>query len=200
MLWGLPSGSDPSWTAAAENASTKHILGFNEPDLTYSGSANILPANAAAGYKTYMEPFAGRVQISTPNVLWNNVGYSSGGNYGSATWMQYFLGNCTGCHFDFAGIHLYQQCLLSDGTSSASQFENWVTNAWDVLKLPIWVTEFNCGGTDAEQISWMKEVLPWLDAQSYVQRYAYLDVSAGLLINTTTGDTLSDTGIVYATL
>ena len=48
MLWGLPSGSDPDWTAAVQTAGTKNILGFNEPDLTYSGSSNILPANAAA--------------------------------------------------------------------------------------------------------------------------------------------------------
>jgi len=91
MLWGLPSGSDPDWTSAVDTAGTKNILGFNEPDLTYSGSSNILPAAAASGYKTYMEPFAGKVRIGLPNVLWNNHGSSSGGNYDSATWTQYFF-------------------------------------------------------------------------------------------------------------
>ena len=69
MLWGLPSGSDPSWTAAVQTSGTKNILGFNEPDLTYSGSSDISPANAAAGYKTYIEPFANTVRIGMPNVL-----------------------------------------------------------------------------------------------------------------------------------
>jgi hypothetical protein len=53
-----------------ENTNPEYILGFNEPDLTYSGSSNILPANAAAGYQTYMEPFTGNVKIGLPNVLW----------------------------------------------------------------------------------------------------------------------------------
>ena len=79
MLWGLPSGPDPAWTTAVQTPGTKYILGFNEPDLTYSGSANILPANAAQGYITYMEPFSGGVKVGMPNVLWNNVGSSSGG-------------------------------------------------------------------------------------------------------------------------
>ena len=115
MLWGLPSGPDPSWTAAVETLGTKYILGFNEPDVTYSGSSNILPAKAAAGYQTYMEPFSKSVKIGTPNVLWNNVGSSSGGQYDSAGWMQYFVGNCTACHFDFMAIHYYQDCDPSDG-------------------------------------------------------------------------------------
>jgi hypothetical protein len=57
MLFSIPSRDDPSWTAAVKTPGTKNILGFNEPDLTYSDSANILPAAAADGYKTYIEPF-----------------------------------------------------------------------------------------------------------------------------------------------
>ena len=61
-----------------------------------------------------MDPFADVVKIGMPNVLWNNVGSSSGENYDIAVWTQYFLGNCTNsgtsCHFDFAAIHYYQDC------------------------------------------------------------------------------------------
>lgn len=84
MLWGPPSGAAPDWTAAVQAPGTKHIISFNEPDLTYSGSANIPPAAAASAHKTYLEPFHGRVQIGTPSILWNNdVGSSSGGAYNS---------------------------------------------------------------------------------------------------------------------
>ena len=69
MPWGLTSGSDPTWTAAVQALGTKNILGFKEPDLTYEGSSNILPAKAAAGYETYMEPFSGSAKIGMPNVL-----------------------------------------------------------------------------------------------------------------------------------
>lgn len=196
MLWGLPSGADPSWTAAVQTAGTKNILGFNEPDLTYSGSSNILPANAAAGYKTYMETQTG-VAIGMPNVLWNNVGSSSGGAYNSAQWTQYFLGNCTGCHFDFAAIHYYQNCNQADGSSAASWFQGNVTNAYNTLHLPIWVTEFQCYGTDAQQIAFLQIVMPWMDSLSYVARYAYFGVFPGYLINSG-GTGLSDIGTAYS--
>lgn len=190
MLWGLPTGSDPAWTAAVETAGTKHILGFNEPDLTYSGSANIAPAAAAQGYQTYMQPFAGSVKIGMPSVLWNNVGSSSGGNYNTKQWTEYFLGNCTGCTLDFASIHWYQDC-------NPTWFKGNVTDAYATLNLPIWVTEFQCYGTDAQQIAFLQDVLPWMDSQHYVERYAYFGVFPGYLV-TSNGTDLSDIGKAYA--
>ncbi|KAE9363009.1 glycoside hydrolase family 128 protein [Stipitochalara longipes BDJ] len=199
MLWGLPSGSDPSWTAAVQTTGTKNILGFNEPDLKYSGSSNILPAKAAAGYQSYMQPFAGSVKIGMPNVLWNNMGSSSGGSYDSAVWTQYFFGNCTGCHFDFAAIHYYQDCNPSNsGQTGAAWFQGNVTNAYETLGLPVWITEFQCYGSDAQQVAFLQQVLPWLDAQSYVQRYAYFGTFPGHTINAN-GTGLSDIGVAYAT-
>ena len=198
MLWGLPSGSDPDWTAAVNTAGTKNILGFNEPDLTYSGSSNILPAVAAAGYKTYMEPFAGSVRIGLPNVLWNNDGSSSGGAYDSRTWTNYFIGNCTGCHFDFAAIHWYQDCVPGGGQSGSDWFQSNVTNAYNVLGLPVWITEFQCYGSEDQQIAFLQTVLPWLDSQSYVERYAYFGVFPDYLVSDD-GTALSDLGVAYAT-
>lgn len=194
MLWGVPSGSDSDWTAAAKTAGTKNALSFNEPDLTYGGSANTLPAVAAAGYKTYMDPLANSVKIGMPNVLWNNLGSSSGGNYNSAKWTQYFLGNCTGCHFDFASIHYYQTC----GGDNVDWFKANVTNAYNTLNLPIWVTEFQCYGTDAEQVTFLQAVLPWMDAQSYVARYAYFGAFPDLMLNAA-GTALSTIGLAFAT-
>ncbi|TAQ84788.1 hypothetical protein B7494_g6896 [Chlorociboria aeruginascens] len=155
MLWGLPSGSDPAWTSAVETSGTENILGFNEPDLTYSGSSNILPADAAAGYQTYMEPFASSVKID-------------------------------------------QDCDPSDGASGAAWFQGNVTDAYKALQLPIWITEFECYGTDAQQISFLQTVLPWLDEQSYVARYAYFGVFPDYLVSSD-GTSLSDIGVAYAT-
>jgi hypothetical protein len=198
MLWGLPSGSDPSWMSTVENTVPKSILGFNEPDLTYPGSSNILPANAAKGHQTYMEPFSGNVKIGLPNVLWNNKGSSSGGNYDSAVWTEYFIGNCTSCQFDFAAIHYYQDCNPSNGESGAAWFQGNVTNAYETLQLPIWVTEFQCYGTDAQQIGFLKEVLPWMDSQDYVARYAYFGAFPNYLVKSG-GIGLLDIGVAYAT-
>ena len=199
MLWGLPSGPDPSWTAAVQTAGTENILGFNEPDLTYSGSSNIDPAPAATGYKTYMQPFAHSVRIGTPSILWNNIdGTSSGGAYNSRVWTEYFLGNCSTCTFDFAAIHYYQACVADDGSSAAGWFTGNVTDAWETLGLPIWVTEFECYGSEDQQRGFLEEVLPWLDEQVFVERYAYFGVFPGFLVDDA-GDGLSEFGVTYAT-
>jgi hypothetical protein len=201
MLWGNPGVDQiPAWTTAVQSTSTKHILGFNEPDLTYSGSANLLPAVAAAGWLTGMQPFASTHQISTPNVLWNNYdSYSSGGPYSSRQWTSYFLGNCTSCHFDFAAIHYYSDCFPANGQLGSDWFISNVTNAHQFFNMPIWITEFQCYGSDDQQAQFLQAVLPWLDAQSWVQRYAYFGVFPGFLINSA-GDGLSSAGNVYATI
>ncbi len=150
------------------------------------------------GYKTYIEPFAGQVRIGMPSVLWNNVGPTSGGNYDTPTWTRYFMGNCTGCHFDFAAIHWYQACVPGGSQSGADWFKGNVTNAHSTLGLPIWVTEFQCYGSEDQQIAFLQSVLPWLDSQSYVERYAYFGVFPDYLVNDA-GNGLSNLGLAYAT-
>lgn len=182
MLWGLPSGADPGWTAAVQTAGTKNILGFNEPDL--GEQANVAPAPAAVSYETYMQPFAGTVKIGMPAVLWNR------GPPAGMTWDSAFLGNCTGCELDFAPIHWYQNCV-------SDWFIGNVTQAWTVLQKPIWITEYQCYGTDAEQAAFLQTVIPWLDAQPYVARYAYFGVFPNYLLNAD-GTGLSLAGQAYA--
>lgn len=198
MLWGLPSGDVPDWTTAVETPGTVNILGFNEPDLNYDASSKIIPEKAAAGYQNYIQPFADQVRIGMPNVLWNNVGSTSGGDYNTAQWTQYFLGNCTGCHFDFAAIHWYQDCEPAGGESGAAWFQGNVTEAYNTLNLPVWITEFECYGSEEQQIGFLQKVLPWLDEQSYVERYAYFGTFPEYLINAD-GTGLSELGQTYAT-
>ncbi|KAE9367655.1 glycoside hydrolase family 128 protein [Stipitochalara longipes BDJ] len=128
-------------------------------------------------------PFSKSVNIGMPKVLWNNAGSSSGGNYDSAIWTHYFVGNCTACHFDFIAIHYYQDCDPADGQSGAEWFQANVTNAYETFKLPVWITEFQCYGNDVQQVSFLQKVLPWMDSQSYVERYAYFGAFPNILIN-----------------
>lgn len=222
MLWGLPSASadgsyapDPSWTAAATAAGVSSVLAFNEPDVTYSGSSNILPAAAAEGWKKYFQPLSSSSgassssspssssgpKLGTPSILWNNdavPGSSSGGPYNSRQWTTYFMGNCSdSCRFDFAAIHYYQSCtpLLE----SVAWFQGNVSSAHAVLALPIWITEFQCYGSEDEQVAFLELVLPWLDdaERGWVQRYAYFGVFPGYLVDDV-GEGLSQLGVVYA--
>ncbi|KAF9883835.1 hypothetical protein FE257_002772 [Aspergillus nanangensis] len=200
MLWGLPSDNGSGWKAAANAPGVVNVLGFNEPDLTYSASSNIPPEKAAKGWLNYIQPLAGgSVRIGAPNVLWNNVDSSSGGDYDTAQWTEYFLAACTGCHFDFAAIHYYQDCVTPDGQNGAVWFKGNVTDAHEVLDLPIWVTEFECYGDEAQQIAFLEEALPWLDEQDYVERYAYFGTFPEYLINKD-GTALSALGQAYATI
>ncbi|EEA19974.1 hypothetical protein TMatcc_010118 [Talaromyces marneffei ATCC 18224] len=197
MLWGLPSGDAPDWTDAVQMAGTVNILGFNEPDLTYSGSSNLLPAAAAQRYITYMERLRSTVRIGVPNVLWNNYdSTSSGGDYSSRVWTSYFMGNCTDCHFDFACIHWYQDCEPGNSESGADWFTSNVTDAYNTLQLPLWITEFQCYGNDDQQVSFLQSVMPWLDTQDYVERYAYFGVFPDYLLDDA-GDALSAAGHAY---
>jgi len=183
MLWGLPSGSDPDWTAAVETPGTTHILGFNEPDLGWE--ANISSSDAATGYMTYMQPFAGLVSIGMPGIS-NGPPPSEG-----VGWDEAFMRYCNLCDMDFAPIHWY-------GTANTSAFTSYVEDAYVSLNRPIWVTEFEASGTDAEEIAFLQDVLPWLDEQTWVQRYAYFGVFEGYLVNAD-GTGLSDIGQTYAT-
>ncbi|KAK2762862.1 hypothetical protein FQN54_001037 [Arachnomyces sp. PD_36] len=183
MLWGLPSGPELSWTSILESNDTLHALSFNEPDL--EDQANITAADAAEGHRTFLEPFASLVKLSTPAVT-----NGPPPNMGTG-WMQQFLDECSECTFDFAAIHWYSN-------NDPKGFKTYVQDFHESFGLPIWITEFAASGEEEEQISFLQEVLPWLDTQDYVERYSYFGVFPGFLANEA-GDGLSALGEVYAT-
>ncbi len=45
-------------------------------------------------------------------------------------------------------------------------------DAYDLLKKPIWLTEFQGYGTVAEQQAFLREVIPWMEEQAFIERYA----------------------------
>ncbi|KAL2836420.1 hypothetical protein BJY01DRAFT_251997 [Aspergillus pseudoustus] len=180
MLWGLPSALSPEWTVAVRATGVEAILGFNEPDL--GAQANITPSDAAAGYLINMEPFAGQVRISTPAVT-----NGPPPNMGTG-WMDQFFEHCVTCTINFVAIHWY-------ANNDPEGFKSHVQQFYDKYNLPVWVTEFAASGSEGEQIEFLQAVLPWLDAQPFVERYAYFGVFPGFLVNEA-GDGLSQLGQV----
>jgi hypothetical protein len=185
MLWGLGSFTN-GWTAAANAAiaaGSTAILTFNEPDL--SSQANLDYETAAQGFMDYVQQFAGKVKLGAPAV-------TNGGAPMGLTYMQNFLGACKtkGCTIDFVCIHWY-----NGGT--AADFKTYVQNAYTQSgNLPVWITEFQAPGDAAEQIAFLQEVIPWLDSQSFVEKYAYFMASDGILLSA--GSTLSTLGETFA--
>ncbi len=181
MLWGTQSWHTLRWPANANAAiasGAKYLLSFNEPDL--GSQANLNPAQAVAGHRQFLESFAGRAQISAPAV-------SNGG----LNWLKEFLAACTGCTIDFVPIHWY------DSATNIAYFKNYVTSAIVAAKgRPIWITEFAASGSQAQQVAFLQVVMPWLDAQPAVQRYAYFGVFDGKLV---AGTEISALGRTFAT-
>jgi hypothetical protein len=186
MLWGLESSFTSLWDAAVKSAlasGSTHILSFNEPDL--STQSNIGYQAAAAGYMTYMQPYAGQAKLGSPAVT--NGDPASGMGLGYLT---NFMNSChdLGCQVDFITIHWY------DTATNIQYFQDHVTQAYTAGgNRPVWITEFGASGTTQEQQTFLDAVLPWLDAQPFVERYAYFWVADGSLISGTSVSALGET-------
>lgn len=125
---------------------------------------------AAAAYQQWIEPYAGKLLLGSPAVT-NGVGPGIGIDY-----LRQFMAACGGlCTVDFVALHWYGSVLDPDG------FKSYVESFWTEFGRPVWVTEFGTqGGTDQDTLDFLSEVLPWLDAQTYVQRYAwFMDAEGG---------------------
>jgi Glycosyl hydrolase catalytic core len=162
MLWGLRSQDTANWVSnanAAISAGADTLLYLNEPDL--SSQANVGVSAAVAGFKQYMQPFAGKVKLSAPAV-------TNGAAPMGLAYLQSFISSCTGCQIDVVPIHWY------DSATNVAYFKAYIPQAYAAGgNRPLWITEFGASGTDAQVVAFLKEVLPWLDSLSYVQRYSY---------------------------
>ena len=183
MLWGNASSMTSVWEAnvkAAVANGTSHLLAFNEPDD--SSQSNLSPADAATLYKSFLsEPFGGgAVKLGSPAVT-----------NGGLSWLRNFTEHCDGCQIDFVCVHWY-------GTfADIEDFQQFLTDVYAFTMLPIWLTEFSVNGLESEISSFLAVVIPWLDSQSFVHRYAYFMAENGLLNNNDTS--LSPIGTLYAT-
>ncbi|KAL8744687.1 MAG: hypothetical protein Q9190_003086 [Brigantiaea leucoxantha] len=177
LLFNLASSSTSSWNANAKGATS--LLAFNEPDVA---SSSISPASAAQGYKQYMQPFAGKARLGSPATTASSSGL---------TWQRSFIAACSGCTVDFIAMHW----AGSPGSASVAQFQDQVLSYINAFGKPVWVTEIVVTGTVADNQAFMQQVLPWLDAQAMVERYAWFNVD-GVLVSSG-GSSLTAAGTTY---
>lgn len=191
MLWGQKMFG--GWDAAAKSAiaaGAKNMLSFNEPDL--AEQANMDTATAAAAHIKYMNPYADSVRIGSPAVT--NGGPKGGTDGTGLGWMQKFFDQCAGkCKVDFLAFHWY------DSATNVAYFKNYVEDVIDMAKKngvnKVWLTEFGAAGSDEQVAKFLKEVLPWMDANDAIERYAYFMCREGKLVN---GKAMSALGKAYA--
>lgn len=191
MVWG-PQTQD-EWRLAIERAldtGSRHLLGFNEPDL--SSQASLSPDDAARHYRQLLTPFSDQATLVSPAVT-NGNGPALGLN-----WMQSFLRQCAGCNISALAVHWYGD--------TATDFKRYVTQALGLAGQyglqSVWVTEFALNSDLRDQRSspasekFLQEVLPWLDAEAGVGRYAYFMCGEDYLVK---GNGRTATGVVYTT-
>ena len=178
-LWSNASALTSVWPSNVELAlsrGTKSLFSFNEPDVCYPGSACMDIPSAVSTYKSSMMPYRGRALLGAPAVT------NAGAPYG-LSWLSNFMGNCTGCHFDFVNVHWY-----SNVYAGANYFESFINQTRQVAAgRPIVVTEFALDGTnaftEAQNEAFLTTVMDWMDRQSDIMGYAYFMDAAGLLMD-----------------
>jgi hypothetical protein len=187
MLWGLDGVS--AWAGAAQSAiasGSKHVLSFNEPD--HSEQAQIDPQTAAKSHIANVAPLSGQVSIGSPGV-------TNGPAPMGISWLQSFFDACGGqCNIDFVAFHWY------DSATNVAYFKQHVQDVIDTAAKngvsKVWLTEFGASGSDSEVAGFIQEVIPWLDSQPAVERYAYFMCSDGILVK---GNSISSPiGSAYA--
>lgn len=182
QLWSDASDHTTQWNANAEAAldnGAVALLGFNEPDN--SGQADMTPAEAVTAWNTYIQQYSGRATLVSPAIT-----------NGGAAWMTSFLSLCTGCTIDAVATHWY------DLATNTAYFYSYLEDLHTSTGKDIWLTEFMGSGTEDEQNTFLLAVLPWLDAQSWIIKYAAFAVSgdyANILVDTS--GNVTPLGVTY---
>ncbi|GAA6017524.1 hypothetical protein JCM10207_008255 [Rhodosporidiobolus poonsookiae] len=183
MKW---NGVDDDWLANAQtaiNQGSKHLLGMNEPDL--DSQANMSVDEVVTAWKKWMSPFYGKATLVSPAV-------TNGGAPMGIAFLEAFRDACPECwsQIGAASIHWY------DAAWHTGYFTNYLTEAYQRLGKPIWLTEFAGSGTSEEQQTFLKYVIPWMEKQDFIERYAGFGAFAGNYVNA--DGSLTQLGQVYA--
>ncbi len=168
MYWGTSTMNDPLPSGA------KAVLGFNEPNFT--AQSDLTPPQAAAAWPTIAaKAKAAGIPIVSPAVNFCG-GCSDPAITDPYTWLKDFFAACTGCEVDAIAVHWYNCDLPSlkayiEGNNSLEGFVQ--------FGKPIWLTEFSCDGShsEADNETYMKAAVPYLESSSYVARYAWFSAT-----------------------
>ncbi len=156
-------GLDQDWKVRGAT----HLLGYNEPD--HVDQANIAVADAIWSWPDLLWP---GLRVGAPAV-------SDGG----LSWLYDFMtqADAAGLRVDFVPVHYYR-CYgnAADPVGTANQFYNFLQGIYNVVKRPLWVTEWNNGAnwtgcadpTFAQQQAAISAMVDMLENTPFVERYA----------------------------
>ena len=159
------------------NDSVRYFLGFNEVNApNQCGGGKATPASTAAEWR----PMAAQIHHSYHNAQLVSPATAALTRVGAETisWFQEFFGNCSslygpsGCGIERVAVHYYG--------CNATETMAYLRSVYEAFRRPIWLTEFSCGHAPqpSTHAAYLRELLPQLDAATFVQRYAWMSSRA----------------------
>ena len=150
-----------------QTRSASHLLGYNEPDRP--DQANLAVADAISSWGDLL---ATGLRVGAPAV-------SDGGR---DSWLYPFIqqADSAGLRVDFVPLHYYWCHDPTDPAGAANQFYGFLKAAYDAVKRPLWITEWNNGAnwtgcadpTPAQQEACVSAMVDMLETTPFVERYA----------------------------
>ncbi|WP_310378835.1 glycosyl hydrolase [Flavobacterium sp.] len=157
MKWNAKSLTDYRWQEILDINYSNHILGFNEPD------------GATQGNMTLDE-----LLLYWPKMMESGLRLGSPAPAGNLQLLYDFIDKCDELNYrvDFAAIHDY-------GEGTALAFYNKCKAVHDRTGRPVWVTEFNSGGTWTNSTptypaisTRIAEIMDKYDTEGIIERYS----------------------------
>lgn len=177
---------------------TKYLLGFNEPN--FFAQADLSPEQAASHWKDVeTSARAQSVPIVSPALNYCGPADQCHGT-NPYQYLKDFFRVCAGCQVDHVAVHWYNCDLpsLRDYLEPGGNLEG-----FEQFGLPIWLTEFSCdpSASAAQQESYMREAIPYLEGNPHVFRYAWFSADPIPKAKLMNGDgSPTPLGQVYASL
>jgi len=175
MTWGKGTCTDPQAKYLIERNDVNHLLSFNEPDN--ADQSNIPVDTAINRYKVMMKT---GLRLGTPVTTQDQA-------FGSGKWLSNFMAKAQAqkLRIDYIAVHWYDWGNQTNNAATDSltaervftRFTNYINNVRLAYpNLPIWVTEYNANiNRTSETIHkyFRKLSTEWMNAQTYIERYAY---------------------------
>lgn len=194
QMYDKDSNQDNTWTENAQKAVSegdKYFLSFGEPETQNDQGFYMDPQTAASTWMEYLQPYTDSVSCGAPGVLQNTQDF---------TWLSQFMDACEklGCKIGFVAIHWFYEAE----PGNEQGFKDVINNATAIANgKPVWVDNFRADGTNEAQQAFLGDIVPWLEANDAVARYAYAspDRSTGTGFLNSDGS-ISSLGTFYANL
>ena len=170
MSWGLQGASNPAnITAYINKPDVTHLLSFNEPDNPAQSNITV---DTAVKYHKNLAATGLRLGSPAPT---ESQAYNWLNSFMAGTRQQEIKVDYIALHWYDWGSYTSTLNTAPDPNSVFSRFKDYIINVYAVYGKPIWITEFNSNPntTSATHQAFIALALPWLEAQPFVERYAY---------------------------